>query len=537
MKARRTLWFVFSAAIALSLLIGTTGTVSAGPPKPGEGPLFKVASGAYPPTLIWQDTSALITRIVGANIYEALVTFNRKYEVVPMLATKWEMAPDGLSYTFHLRQGVKFHNGKEMTSEDVVHSIKRFKTHGARGKDLAMVKDVVAVDKYTVRFDLERKTGTLLASLGSPLSHASIMPKEAVMQSDGTYFPTMKIPIDEKHVIGTGPYKYNKWLRDRYLSLTYHKDYTPHTDVPGESGLGGNRVGYYKEIRFYKVNEPDARIAGVETGQYHLADEVSYELAMQVKDKPGVAISKISPAHYGVIFFNHQPDPDGTPSLFSNLKMRQAVQALIDMEEIMKAAGSGPGRLDPGIMWREHVFWTDVGKELYNQANPEKAKQLLKEAGYDGREIRLMTNQQYPYMYKAAVYLQAQLKSIDVPAKLLIVDWPTQLKMRLKGGSWDISFTGNTTRFDPSQHNFSLRGASSYGGYDKPEMNALLEAGENEVEFEKRYEIYKKVQKLMYDDVVWMRTFDDNNYQVHTAKLKDYSPWYVLRLWNTWLED
>jgi len=465
-----------------------------------------------------------------------LVTFNRKYEVVPMLATKWEMAPDGLSYTFHLRQGVKFHNGKEMTSEDVVHSIMRFKAHGTRGKDLGMVKEVVALDKYTVRFDLERKTGTLLASLGSPLGHVSIMPKEALMRSDGTYYPLNKIPVDEKHVIGTGPYKYNKWLRDRYLSLTYHKDYKPHTDVPGESGLGGNRVGYYKEIRFYKVNESDARIAGVETGQYHFADMVSYELTMKVKDKPGIAVSKIFPNHYGVIYFNHIPDPDGTPSLFSNVKMRQTIQALLDMEEVMKAAGSGPGRLDPGIMWREHVYWTDVGKELYNQANPEKAKRLLKEAGYDGRKIRIMTNQQYSYMYKTAVYLQAQLNRIGVPSELNVVDWPTQNQIRRKGGVWDISFTGNTTRFDPSQHNFSLRGEGAYGGFDFPKLNALLEAGENETEFEKRYEIYKQVQKLMYEDVIWMRTFDDNNYQVHTSKLKGYSPWYLLRLWNTWLE-
>jgi len=81
-----------------------------------------------------------------------------------------------------------------------------------------------------------------------------------------------------------------------------------------------------------------------------------------------------------------------------NLKMRQAVQALIDMEELLKAAGAGPGRLDPGIMWKEHVFWTDAGKELYNKAGPEKGKKPLKEAGYGGLEIRLLTNQQYPYI-------------------------------------------------------------------------------------------------------------------------------------------
>ena len=112
----------------------------------------------------------------------------------------------------------------------------------------------------------------------------------------------------------------------------------------GELGLAGKRIGYYSEIRFYKVAEPAARIAGVETGQYQFGDRVPYDLAMKVKDKPEVVVTSISPFTWPIIYFNYHPDPDGKPSLFSNLKMRQAVQALLDMNEIMKAAGTGPGR-------------------------------------------------------------------------------------------------------------------------------------------------------------------------------------------------
>jgi len=121
------------------------------------------------------------------------------------------------------------------------------------------------------------------------------------------------------------------------------------------------------------VSEPAARVAGVETGQYDFGDSVPYDLAMQVKDKPGIVVTRIAPYSWPVVYFNFHADPDGKPSLFSNLKMRQAIQALLDMGEIMKAAGAGPGRLDPGLMFKEQVFWNDTGKELYNQANPEKA--------------------------------------------------------------------------------------------------------------------------------------------------------------------
>jgi len=92
------------------------------------------------------------------------------------------------------------------------------------------------------------------------------------------------------------------------------------------------------------------------------------------------------------------------------------------------------------------------------------------------------------------VNLQSRLKRLGVPSRLVVVDWPMVNKLRRKGG-WGIGFTGNTTRFDPShQHNFSLHGSGAYGGFDHPKLNALLKAGENEIDFDKRYEIYKQVQ-------------------------------------------
>ncbi len=530
----RKVWFVLLAAICVVAL--SLNVTWAGPPKPGQGGIMKVAANAYPPTLDWQASTATACREICMNIFESLVTYNKKFKIVPMLATKWEISSDGLAYTFHLRQGVKFHNGKEMTSEDVVASLTRFMEHGRRNKDLYMVKDVVAVDTHTVRFDLTETTGALLPALASPVAQVSILPKEALYDKDGKFYPADRLPHDPEHLVGTGPYKFNKWPRDRYVSMIYFEDYKPHDEVEGD-GLGGDRVPYYKEIRFYKVAEPAARIAGVETGQYHFGDRVPYDLAMKVKDKPGLKVTRIAPFSWPIIYFNYHPDPDGKPSLFSNLKMRQAVQALLDMEEIMKAAGTGPGRLDPGVMFKEHVFWNDAGKELYNQANPEKAKKLLKEAGYDGREIRIMTNQGYAYMYKTAVSIQEQLKRINVPSKLIVIDWPATIQRWLKGGYWDIGFSGISTRFDPTNHNILWHSKLNSFGYNSPEVDKLVEAGMQESDFKKRYEIYKKLQQMTYEDVIFIKEFDDNIYQIHTTKLKGYTPWYLVRLWNTWLED
>jgi len=530
---KRKAWLVSLTAVLVAAL--WLGAAWAGPPKPGQGGLIKVAQNAYPPTIDWQASTATATREIGMNIFESLVTYNEKFDIAPMLAVKWEVAPDGLAYTFHLRQGVKFHNGKEMTSEDVVASLERFLEHGRRKGDFYMVKGVAAVDKHTVRFDLKEKTGALLPALASPVAQVSILPKEALYDKDGKFYAALRLPHDPEHLVGTGPYKFKEWPRDRYVSMVWFEDYKPHTDVPG-AGLGGNRVAYFEEIRFYKVAEADARVAGVETGQYLFADRAPYDLAMKVKDKPELTVTRIAPFTWPVIYFNFHPDPDGKPSLFSNLKMRQAVQALLDMEEIMKAAGTGPGRLDPGLMFKEHVFWNDAGKALYNQANPEKAKKLLKDAGYDGREIRIMTNQEYSYMYKTAVSIQEQLKRIDVPSKIIVVDWPATMQRWKQGGYWDIAFSGISTRFDPTNHNILWHTKLNQFGYSNPEVDKLVEAGMSENDFKKRYEIYRQLQQWTYDDVIFMKEFDDNIYQLHSAKLKGYTPWYLIRLWNTWLE-
>jgi peptide/nickel transport system substrate-binding protein len=512
------------------------GAIWAGAPAPCKGSMIKAAQNAVAPTLDWPASTTVATMEIGMNVFETLVSFNKKFEIIPMLATQWNMAPDGMSYTFQLRQNVKFHNGKEMTADDVVASVKRYMEVGVRRADAHMVKDVVAVDKHTVRFDLKEKTGMLLVILANPTGQVSIMPKEALYDKDGKFYSAMRLPHDREHLVGTGPYKFNEWLRDRYVSLKCFENYTPHKEA-GESALGGYRVGYAEELRFHPVAEAGARIAGVETGQFHFGDRVAYELAMQVKDKPGVVVTRISPFNWIGIYFNHHPDPDGKPSLFSNLKMRQALQALLDMDEIMKAAGSGPGRLDPGLMFKESVFWSGAGKELYNQANPEKAKRLLREAGYDGREIRILTNQEYAFCYKSAVSLQEQLKRIGVPSRVNVVDWPTNVKRRQEGGIWDITFTGFPLRFDPSDHNLIWVSGDNPTGYSNAEVEGLAKAGMRESDFQKRYEIYKKLQQLTYDNVILMKEYEDNMYQIHSAKLKGYTPWFVMRLWNTWLEE
>jgi len=533
MIRKRALFVVLMAILVAGL---SPGQSWAGAPNPCQGGTLKVAQSAYPPTLDWFASTSVATREINMNMFESLVTYNQKFEVIPMLATQWRMAPDEMSYTFHLRQNVKFHNGKEMTSEDVVASVKRFLEHGVRRGDLNMVKDVVPVDKYTVRIDLKEKTGVLLAALGSPVGQVSIMPKEVLYDKDGKFYPAMRLPHDPEHLVGTGPYKFAEWPRDRYVGMTCFEGYVRHKEIEGGS-LGGDRVGYYKEMRFYKVSEPAARIAGVETGQYEFADNVPFDLAMKLKDKPGLVVTRIAPYSWPVTFFNFNPDPDGKPSLFSNLKMRQALQALLDMDEIMKAAGAGPGRLDPGMMFKEQVWWTDVGKELYNQANPEKAKQLLKEAGYDGREIRIMTNQEYAVMYKSAVSIQEQLKRIGVPSRLIVIDWPATIQRWKQGGFWDLGFSFNSTRFDPSNHNIMWSSTDSVYNYKNPEVDKLVAAAMRESDFQKRYDIYKKLQQIGYDDVIFLKEFDDNMYQIHSAKLKGYTPWYMMRLWNTWFED
>ncbi|MFB3816277.1 MAG: ABC transporter substrate-binding protein [Candidatus Methylomirabilales bacterium] len=500
-------------ALALALLLPAAADAGA----PAQGGTLRVALTASPPTLDPHSTTHLAVREIGLHLFENLLAFDARFQVAPQLAERWEVSPDGKAYTFHLRKGVKFHNGKEMTAEDVVASVERFRQVAPRKNELADVTKVEALNPSTVRMTLGKVNAAFLAAIANPICQLAILPKEAV---EGK-------PLNKAELIGTGPFKFTEWIPDRWVRIARFADYKP-AGKPEAGGFAGARQAYVDEIRFVPVPEPGARVAGLQTGDYDFSDFMPSASMPQLTGDRNLRVVRLGPQNYPTVYFNFT-------GKFKNLKLRQAVQAALNMDEIMQVANDGDGRVDPGFYFKEQVWHTTAGGKLYNQKNGAKAKQLLKEAGYKGEPVVFVTNTSYDYMYKAAQVIQEQLKKVGMNVQLGVYDWPGSLAVRKDMSKWDLFTSSHSTRFDPSANDFYFREKTTFMGYKNPKMEALLDKAALAVKFEERYKVYEEVQKLIYEDVAMLKLYDHYTWQGHSSKLQGYTPWVQVRLWNVWL--
>jgi peptide/nickel transport system substrate-binding protein len=256
-------------ALVMSALILAATVSFAGPliaqETPRSGGVLKAAMIGEPPTLDLHWTTAVITQEITFHIYEGLFTYDAGYAPIPMLAESYTMTPDGRRYTIVLRKGVHFHNGKEMTSADVVASLNRWGKVATTGKAVwRAVEAVEAKDPYTVVIHLKEPSGSLLFGLASPNNGASIHPKEVIAAAgDGQI----------KEFIGTGPYRFVEHRPDRHIKVARFKEYAARSEAP--NGYGGRRTAYFDEILFIPVPDVAVRLAGVETGEYHFANSIN----------------------------------------------------------------------------------------------------------------------------------------------------------------------------------------------------------------------------------------------------------------------
>lgn len=397
---------------------------------------LNVALTAQPPTLDTAVTVSTAALETAGNIFEQLFTFNENYEPVPMLAESVEISEDGLTYTFPLRQGIKFHNGEEMTSDDVVASMNRWLVTSSRAKLLLANANFEAVDTYTVKLTVEKPSSDVLVIMSANAQFPAIMPKEIVESATAE---------GVTEYIGTGPYKFVEWKQDQYIHLAKFEDYQSVAAEP--SGFSGRKDAPTENIYYYFVTDHSTRIAGVKTGKYDVAGSIPIENYDELDADVKLELLSVSKGAL-TAFLNT------TQGLLSDEKYRQAILAALNDDEIMLASFAKPElySLAPGYLNPKSANWAnDAGKEYYNQANQEKAKQLLAEAGYNGEEITLLTTKDYNEMYTATLVIQEQLRQIGMNVKVETYDFPTFLETKNDRSKWDIFLASTGYQVTPPQ--------------------------------------------------------------------------------------
>ncbi|MGH2896993.1 MAG: ABC transporter substrate-binding protein, partial [Solirubrobacteraceae bacterium] len=373
-----------------------------------------------------QASAAASTRDIAMNIYETLVTRDEHMKPLLQLAQSVDTDPDNKVFTFHLRQGVHFHNGNPMTSADVLASFRRYQRVGVDRSILAPVDHFDTPDADTFRVTLKEPRPTFPESMSSITVPIIIIPKE------NENAPPQQLPA-----VGTGPYQLAQFVPDSYVKLKRFDGYTPDSRYADEDGFGGYKVACLDTVTFRMVPEPGARVAGLETGELQGVEDVPTIAQKRLAANKAIHLVKLDDFWLNVTYPNWSAPPT------DNLKFRQAVQAAVDFGDIMQAASDGAWKPNLSLQYPGSTYYTEVGKELLDQHNADKAKELLKEAGYHNEKVVLLTNKDYPTLNNSALVMAQQLKAVGINAQLLVLDWPSALQMSMKGTpNWNFFFTG-----------------------------------------------------------------------------------------------
>ncbi|TMQ21733.1 MAG: hypothetical protein E6K82_14850 [Candidatus Rokuibacteriota bacterium] len=332
-----------------------------------------------------------------------------------------------------------------------------------------------------------------------------------------------------KTVIGTGPFRFVEHKPDHHIRLARFKDYAARAEPV--DGFGGKRTAWVGEILFIPVPDVAVRLAGVETGEYHIALQIQQDQYDRMKTMPGVVPAIIKPEAWSTAVLNHKQ------GLMTDKRIRQAFQAALDMEPIM-AAGFGNKafyRLDPGLSFPEQPQWhSKMAGELYNQHNPAKARRLLQEAGYAGAPVRWITTKEYQYMYKNALVAAQQLEAVGFKIDLQVVDWATLVQRRNKPEVWDVFSTAIT--FNPEPAFSTATNCNWPGWWCHDDKEHWLEALGRESDPKKRRAMWEKVQQIFYEDVGRVKYGDFFGLVAVRKEVHDFRPTNETNLWNVWLK-
>lgn len=513
-----------AGAPAIALLgSGAPNAVHAQEGSGARGGTLNVALIGEPPTLDVQATTATIVGLITWNIFEPLFTFSPDYEIIPMLAESHEASDDGMINTVTLRQGVLFHNGAEMTSADVIASFNRWAAGSGIGGNLqAAIEELVAVDDYTLEFRMSQPYGSFLPSLSQNFQGLAIYPA-SVIEAAGDGLLT--------EYIGTGPYRFVEQLPDQYIRFARFDDYVALEGEP--NGYGGHKYQYVDEILFIPVPDEAARIAGLQAGDYHYLESISPDQSTELANAANVRVEVLPPTGWETFVLNWRSP------LMSNVTLRRAFQAALDHEPILFGSqGEGFYRIDPGVMLLETEWHSTAAEELYNVADPEQARALLEEAGYDGTPLRFMTTQEYNDQYNAAVIGSQQLEAAGFTVELEIYDWATLLERRTDPELWDVLTTGISFKPDPSM--LSILQLGTWPGWweSEPSMTAF-NTMQSELEFEARFAAWEGLQQLFYEEVPMIKTGDSNAVTAVSTQVQGLTTQTQLGVafWNIWLEQ
>jgi peptide/nickel transport system substrate-binding protein len=465
--------------LLISLVFGVRVGVSIAAPKGGGVLRFGLEKDIVSVNP-FQRTSS-VTKNVGSIAFECLLTTDKRDELKPALATAWEVSRDGTQYVFTLRKGVKFHNGKEMTAEDVLWSIQYASDPGnaAAGKYIvAPIVSATASNPLTLRITLKEPYVPFLTGLAS-FEAFPVVPSKSV--------PSGREKV-EIHPPGTGPFMMTEYRPNQLIVFKRFDQYW-------QKGLP-----HLEGVHFQPVEDATVRFTSVRTGDLDVVERMPYDQVDRVRkgEVKDLGLETAQASGYVAPTFQTDKPP------FNNLKVRQAVVYAIDKQKVLEGVTWGFGieadqKIPRGSRW--FVPLPERKRDI------EKAKALLREAGYTGglkvkaQVARSKRDQDLMQI------IQSQLKDADIHLEIEVRDFAKHMN-DLRDGSFTLSMSASAPSADPDFLYYDwfhtakeARAVANFSRYSNAKVDSLLEAGRKEPDFQKRYRIYKELLETLHDEV------------------------------------
>ncbi len=537
LKRWQTLLFALTAALTITLTNCAQQTTPTAGTSPAASP--EAAPVANASTLIFgsagdpanlesgniEDSNSIY---VQQQIYDRLLDYKPGgTELEPALATEWNASDDGLTWTFKLREGVKFHDGTDFNAEAVKVNVERWwdpkSPLGFRdaGKDYAIweglfggfkgspnstVQAVNVVDPTTVEFKLKEPFAAFPAAIAS--GYFGIASPTAIEKAKAEYGTAGSTAV------GTGPYKFVEWRTGDRITLEKNPNYWK-PDLPKTD-----------QVVFRFIKEPSARLAELRSGTIDFTIDIAPDQLNELKSDSNLKEVRRPPFNVGYLALNTSYEP------LAKKEVRQAIAMSLNRKAIVDAFWSGLATSDSFFMPPSLKQFQDASQADY-EFNPEKAKKMLADAGYpNGFDLELwympVSRPYFPTPKPIAEAFAADLGAVGINVKLNTKDWAAYLDDRLKKPGYQAFMLGWTGDYgDPDNflyYHFGPGGTKDIGDWQNPEVFQLLEAARKESDVAKREQMYSQVEKIVFDETVRIPIVHSEPLLAQRANLAGWQP-------------
>jgi peptide/nickel transport system substrate-binding protein len=471
---------------------------------------------------------------VTKELYSSLVAVDAQGRTVPYLATAWEVTPDGLTYTFHLRQDVKFHNGDPLTAEDVAWTFQReLDPATVAVAILASVDTVQALDDYTLQFTLKGPNFYFLDSLADD-GLQGILDPNAVGQYGADY---------GRHPVGTGPYIFKEWVTGDHITLERNPDFTW-----GPSFTNGTPATI-QTFMFRIIPEPATVVAGLEAGEIDYVPSgslLTYDTNNLAASGMFDIVRRPNQGLYPYVSLNLEKAP------FDDVRVRQALNYATNKRTLMNivAPNSGAVIQNGPLSATQEGYWAGI-EEMGYAYDLEKARQLMLDAGYtynaggmfekDGQPLsfELILGTGYEMLVKPGEILQAQWKDFGVDVQLVQEDFGAAIT-EINKGHYTACLMGWSWQNSEMLSQLFLSnniGTGNMSRLNNPEMDAILNRMTAALDLDEHLQAAQEAQKMIVEQAYVVTLFSQISADVVSKRVKNYSNDRLggLRFWNAYL--